>query len=203
MPHIQRDCPHCLTVRAPFTGDHYLQVKPGMPNFEVLMQCGVCGECIIVKIAVTDIRAWATGQMQNPSGSVIDVWPKNVEQKAPPHTPDNVKSFYLQGIDSLARRNFDAAGTMFRKALDAGLKKVHPEGRGTLERRIDTLPDNIGITPAMKEWAHNIRDLGNDAAHEDEPFQENEAKDLQSFSELFLTYAFTLPGMIEARKPKP
>ena len=89
---------------------------------------------------------------------------------------------------------------MFRKSLDVALKKVHPEGKGTLEKRINLLPDALGITPAMKAWAHNIRDLGNDAAHEEEPFTEDEAKALQSFSELFLTYVFTLPGMIEERK---
>ena len=54
---------------------------------------------------------------------------------------------------------------MFRKALDVGLKHIHPEGRGNLKNRIDTIPGEKGVTPAMKEWAHEIRDSGNDAAH--------------------------------------
>jgi hypothetical protein len=53
----------------------------------------------------------------------------------------------------------------------------------------------------MKEWAHHIRRLGNDAAHEEEPFEEDEARGLQSFTELLLTYAFTLPGMLVERYP--
>ena len=117
--------------------------------------------------------------------------------------PSNVASFYCQGIDSLSRKNFDAAGAMFRKSLDTGLKRIHPEGKGTLQRRIDELPDATGVTPAMKEWAHQIRHLGNDATHEEEPFSDDEVKALQSFTELFLTYAFTLPGMVATRKPTP
>jgi hypothetical protein len=42
-------------------------------------------------------------------------WPEKPPTKAPDHTPNNVQSFYIQGIDNLARKNFDAAGTMFRK----------------------------------------------------------------------------------------
>jgi hypothetical protein len=202
MPYIQRECPYCLTVKAAFSGKEYLQIKPGISDYAVFMQCSVCGECIVAKLRNGDISGWAAGRQQDPAASIIETWPKAAEQKAPPYTPDNVKRFYLQGIDSLQRRNFDAAGTMFRKALDAALRAVHAEGKGTLEKRINSLPDALGITPAMKEWAHNIRDLGNDAAHEYEPFEEGEAQALQAFAELFLTYVFTLPGMIEARRPK-
>ena len=49
----------------------------------------------------------------------------------------------------------------------------------------------------MKEWAHIIRDEGNDAAHEDEPYGKDEAIGLEAFTRLFLTYAFTLPGMVK------
>ena len=89
---------------------------------------------------------------------------------------------------------------MFRKSLDIGLKRINPAGKGSLEKRIDNLPESTGITAAMKEWAHQIRHLGNDAAHEDDPFSPEEANALQSFTELFLTYAFTLPGMLAARR---
>jgi hypothetical protein len=131
---------------------------------------------------------------------LMEIWPKRQPAEAPQHLPPNVASYYLQGVDNLRCRNFDAAGTMFRKSLDAGLKKIDPAGRGSLEKRIDSLSDTTGVTPAMKSWAHQIRHLGNDAAHEDEPFTLEEAGALQSFTELFLTYAFTLPGMLIARR---
>jgi hypothetical protein len=45
----------------------------------------------------------------------------------------------------------------------------------------------------MKEWAHQIRLDANDATHDPEEF----SKKLQVFTEMFLTYAFTLPAMLQ------
>jgi Domain of unknown function (DUF4145) len=169
----------------------------------MLMQCQVCGDGIVAKFAGgVNFTNWAAGQM--PQGPPLQrYWPEKAQTTAPDYTPKNIESFYTQGMDNLARKNFDAAGTMFRKSLDTALRRLDPSGKGTLQQRIDNLPAALGITPAMKEWAHQIRELGNDAAHEEDPFTEDEAKALQAFSELFLTYTFTLPGMLAARKSPP
>jgi len=146
-----------------------------------------------------EFHAWIQGQKQ---GNVLTLqqWPTGMEEKLPEHVPQNVERFYIQGMDNLSRKNWDAAGTMFRKALDTSLKHLDPSGKGTLQKRIDNLPPEHGVTPAMKQWAHEIRELGNDAAHEEDPFTGDDAKTLQAFTELFLTYTFTLPGMLVARK---
>jgi Domain of unknown function (DUF4145) len=104
-------------------------------------------------------------------------------------------------MDNHKRSNWDAGGAMFRKALDTSLRRLNPGGKGSIYDRINTLPPNAGVTDAMKEWAHQIRRLGADAAHDEDPFSEIEAKALQSFTELFLTYAFMLPGMLAASNP--
>jgi hypothetical protein len=170
----------------------------------MLMQCQVCGNGVVAVFGSpshSHFSQWFQKQAgMDGNAKLLETFPKPVAVAAPEHTPENVGRFYLQGMDNMAR-NFDAAGTMFRKSLDAALKKLDPEGKGTLQNRIDSLPEATGVTPAMKEWAHQIRHLGNDAAHEDDPFTEEEAKNLQAFTELFLTYAFTLPGMLKARKP--
>ena len=55
----------------------------------------------------------------------------------------------------------------------------------------------------MKKWAHEIRLGGNEALHEPEDFTREEAERLQTFTELFLTYAFSLPAMLrESFEPK-
>jgi Domain of unknown function (DUF4145) len=90
---------------------------------------------------------------------------------------------------------------MFRKTLDTSLRKLNPVGRGSIFELINSMPADAGLTVAMKEWGHEIRRLGADAAHDEDPFAEDEAKSLQSYTELFLTYAFTLPGMLAAKKP--
>jgi len=201
--HIQLDCPHpdCRTEKAGFTGNHFLLFKTGTQDYILLLQCGVCGNGVIAKYRSANFGQWLNNQGGNVT--LLEIWPKPTPIDIPQYVPNNITNFYRQGMDSLNRKNFDAAGTMFRKSLDAGLKALHPEGKGTLEKRIDNLPDILGITSALKEWAHQIRHLGNDAAHEDDPFTSDEAKILQSFTELFLTYTFTMPGMLAERRKPP
>ena len=42
--------------------------------------------------------------------------------------------------------------------------------------------------------------LGNEAAHEEEPFTEGDARALHAFTDLVLRYLFTLPGMMAAAR---
>jgi hypothetical protein len=115
--------------------------------------------------------------------------------------PPEVERVYLQ-----AERNFpisgneEAAGTMYRKALDVGLTIIDPSVTGTLKARIATLVRKNLLTPALGEWSDQIRLLGNEAAHEiDQPTRE-EVGALRNFSDLVLRYLFTLPAMVTARK---
>jgi hypothetical protein len=212
MAQISLDCPHCHTAKAAFSGNTCLPSPPGQQaQYIMLFQCQVCGEGIIAKIQSPNqnaIHQWVQGQttMQNAQFgtiSLIRYWPAEVETNPPANVPDNVTSFYLQGMANLTLKHYDASGTMFRKSLDTALKRLDPSGKGTLQHRIDNLPAAIGITPAMREWAHQIRELGNDAAHDEDPFTEQEATTLQAFTELLLTYTFTLPSMVAARKSPP
>lgn len=167
----------------------------------LLLQCAHCHNGVVGKYyGAAEFENWIRTEGQTPPPHLLGLWPKAELPDAPNYLPDNIRSFYFQGFDSLRRKSYDAAGTMFRKCLDVTLKRIHSEGKGTLRKRIDALPQELGITPAMKEWAHEIRDLGNDAAHEEEPFTESEAKALHAFTEMFLTYTFTLPRMLEERK---
>ena len=129
------------------------------------------------------------------------MWPEPEVSKAPDSIPDNVASFFLQGEESQRSKHLYAAGAMYRKALDTATLNIDPSLKGkNLYQRIEALADQFAITPAMRDWAHGIRTLGNDAVHEEEPFTEDQAKDLQIFTQLFLTYVYTLPGMLAQRQ---
>lgn len=194
MPSISFSCPYCRTEKSCFTGNAFQQKAPQTNVYNVLMQCGVCGESIVAQIHDPQLLQWVNGVKT--IGNLLHVYPKPESPNYPQHLPSNVVRFYQQADDAFMRRNWDSAGTMFRKALDTGLRSLDPSSKGNLQARIDNLPESVGVTSAMKTWAHRIRRLGNDAAHEDDPFTEEDAKDLRSFTELFLTYAFTLPGMM-------
>ncbi len=85
---------------------------------------------------------------------------------------------------------------MYRKTIDLGLKAIDATIKGTLEKRIDKLVDQGRLTRSIGEWAHQIRSLGNDSAHEDTPPSRDEIIALRKFTSLSLQYLFTLPEMV-------
>ena len=93
-------------------------------------------------------------------------------------------------------RNYDAAGSMFRTALEAGLKEKFPEVEGILYERIQQAANQHGLAPDLVNWAHRIRLDGNVAVHDGE-FSKTDAENLHAFTELVFMYLFTLPGMLE------
>ncbi|MCY4431299.1 MAG: DUF4145 domain-containing protein [Rhodospirillales bacterium] len=131
--------------------------------------------------------------------------PQHPKPGAPEHTPDAVAKFFRQGRSSLQAGHYDAAGSMYRKTLETALKNAFPNLSGdlTLYKRIEAAKEQGGLTEALADWAQRIRGLGNNAAHEEEPFDENDAKMLDQFTELMLTYVFTLPGKLAEARGAP
>ena len=125
-----------------------------------------------------------------------EVVPREPTIEAPLHTPDSVARYFVQGEDNLST-NPDAAGVMFRKALETALHVKFRHLSGRLIDRIDAAARQHKLTPEMADWAHRIRVLGNEAAHDDEPFARSDAESLSSFCRLLLLYLFTLPGMMQ------
>lgn len=136
--------------------------------------------------------------------SVAEFWPEVPGPVIPEDMPSDVERIYLQ-----AERNFpiegneEAAGTMYRKALDVGLKKIDPGTKGVLAARIKKLARDGKLTRDIAEWSDQVRDLGNEAAHEDEPPTREELTDLRNFSEMVMRYLFSLPALVQARRAKP
>lgn len=200
-------CPHCLTEHIA------LIVMAGwmLEDFiaALVFQCPKCrgpGAAIIETIdsrAAIYPRDWmsSSGDIAAYWGIKSGPWPAVPPPLIPDHLPEDVQRICLQ-----AERNFpvagneEAAGTMYRKALDVGLKKIDPDAKGVLAARIKKLAADHKLTPAIAEWADHIRDLGNEAAHENEPPTREELAALRSFTEMVMRYLFTLPKMVELRK---
>ncbi len=203
------DCPHCGTENVSFdvVGERHFLANRW--HWLVFLICAKCEQGVIARVAgVNDRGAGNHGTSpgtyahdpRNDGYKLIATWPQAEQLKAPAHTPGHVARFYIQAEDNLRRGNWDAAGGMYRSALDVGTSALDASLTGRLVKRIDKLAGNLAITPAMREWAHKIRLGGNVALHEEEPFSEAEATALKTFTELFLTYAFMLPGMLEERR---
>ena len=185
------DCPHCGARSVAFT-HHKALASQRSGRTDVFASCGHCERGIV---AMVRGRPVSTAEDMYRFGWTTA--PDLPDTGAPVHTPGNVGRFFEQGLENLPR-NFDAAGTMFRKALDTALTARFSELEGSLMKRIDKAADNGALTPDMAQWAHRIRHLGNDAAHDEEPFSPEDAQELHGFTDLVLRYLFSLPGMLAA-----
>jgi hypothetical protein len=198
MPRITNECPHCSAQNVLF-GLTCTRNSNDPKLWNCIGTCNGCGKAIVVVAQSSSIEVGGRNDdLRALSDKVqFEVFPTPGELIAPLSTEPTVAGYYVQGLASLRGKHWDAAGTMFRKSLEVALKKSHVmEGRPTIFERINGLPEATGVTPAMKTWAHRIRSLGADAAHEEDPFTESEARELHEFAEAFLTYFFTLPAKV-------
>lgn len=219
-PTLRANCPHCRTVDQAFTfRSGYVHDKTSFDpvTFDsMLFSCNGCGNPVVVTtMRRVNTPAWSEPiqyypefEGKNGQWAVVEVVPPPFKAaSAPEHTPDIVAKPYDQACRALERGDWDLAGMGFRKALDVATKQlirdVNPSDlnkwlNATLKQRIEWLFSQGKLTKPLKDWAHIIRDEGNDAAHEEDPYTKEEAEELGHFTEVFLMYVFTLPGKIAA-----
>ncbi|WP_077237943.1 DUF4145 domain-containing protein [Herbaspirillum sp. VT-16-41] len=130
------------------------------------------------------------------------VFPVRKKSIAPDSVPEAAAKAFIQGSDSLKDGRYTAAVAMFRRTIDVGTKQFNTDIEVfRLEKRIDKLAEEGKITKDLQTWAHKIRFEGNGAIHElDEPTKE-QTEELELFTELVLTYLFTLPAKVRANLP--
>ena len=198
----RKTCPRCGTKNVALEeiglnlpgGDVVLQFEH--PRFgrcvDVLVRCAYCQRGVVFTFEIN----------RGGRGRLREIAPSPPRTVAPEHTPQNVDQFFRQGMENLPG-NWDAAGAMFRKALDTALKHKFPDLRGRLFERIENAAGQHKLTPDLANWAHQIRLGGNDASHEEAPFSKDAAEELASFTKLVLLYLFTLPGMLEKSRIRP
>jgi HEPN domain-containing protein len=152
-----------------------------------IYKCNGCGNLTAV--------LWASG------GSVHDYYqlPPPVRTKTfPKHWPADVGRYWLQAKRSLESENWDAAAVMAGSALQLLLRRQNAVG-GTLLKEIDDLAQKGSIPPIVREWAHELRILRNDAAHptpDSNGTQEKDAKQVVRFLRTLLTLLVDLPDEI-------
>jgi hypothetical protein len=141
------------------------------------------------------------GDLYSYGFEIMAFWPETPEPVIPDCMPPEIVRIYLQAERNFAiEGNEEAAGIMYRKALDVGLRKIDPTLNGMLKANIKTLAIAGKLTPDIAVWADNVRGLGNDAAHESDAITRPELLDLQHFTEMVLRYLFTLPNMVKKRR---
>jgi hypothetical protein len=209
---IDLTCPHCHIENVMFSsvGETRLDMAGSIHMFSLFLSCQNCKKGVVATVGIS-----GQNEIHRTHGNIRDfkhrlelkeVYPAPLTVDAPEHTPPNIANFFRQAKTafraSSASKNlgFDAAATMARKSIETACKHIDPDSKGSLYDRIESLAEQDFITPDMKDWAHEIRDIGNDGSHETEPLSKEDAEDVLNFTEMFLMYLFTLPGMLTSRR---
>ena len=196
------DCHGCKTKHV---GAKIYAMQP-FKNFaekwlwNVFVMCNVCQTASIVVAETRGISCtarWADIR----HAEVVAIFPKIEIRGAPRHVPANQESLFAQSAASLADGRWDAVPMLCRRILDMATREKG-ETNGRLVTRIDALGAKQVLTPALVEWAHQIRIDGNEGEHGNELTAPDDAQTILDFTEMFLMYVYTLPGMLAERRAK-
>jgi Domain of unknown function (DUF4145) len=117
--------------------------------------------------------------------------------------PDSIGRAVAQAHRSHATASYDACAVMCRRALEALCKTLSAKGRD-LALRLADLKASGRIDSRLLDWAHGVRLVGNEAAHDvDTAVTAEDARDILEFTEALLMYVFTLDAKFrsfEARR---
>lgn len=203
MGKLKRECPHCHTKNSSF--QTYGEIKK--TNTKLITTSLYCEGCFGGYIAVIESHISPSahghkGNIEDAGGHyrIVKEYPRAKVTNIPAHVPPNIESFYLQAANALKANSYDAASMMARKVLEVSIKKLAPDTSGSLYHRIEKIHESGLITDDIKDWAHIIREDGNEAAHEEEPMGKQSAEELLAFAEMFLMYTFTMLGMVALKR---
>jgi len=188
-------CAFCLE-RGNFSVEHKAEKRKSnsgkVLHFDTL-KCGNCAGYVMV--------LWSASEFGGHSGIhdfKVLPWPIRIDH-FPEHWIEPVGRYWLQAHRSLQQENWDAAAVMARSALQVALRDKGAGGN-SLKQEIDDLASRGVLPPHMKDWAHELRELGNDSAHPSPgraATEANDAYDIVEFLDFLLQYLYDLPHQIE------
>ena len=191
----QITCPFC-EERGNFERvAHFVKQNPRsgkMLNFDTYR----CGNCIGYVLVL-----WSSSRhgLDGMHDYKVMPWPMRLTTY-PEHWPEAVGRHWVQAHRSLTSENWDAAADMARSSMQAALREQGAKGKRLVDE-IDDLAAKGTLPPLMKDWAHEVRELGNESAHP-EPHDAKgtdpkDARDIVNFLDYLTEYLYDLPARIK------
>lgn len=220
-PTIVETCPRCGTHETTLDVRSAASDPEGGPRSWVAFV--VCRRCR--KPSLFDMRAslleaspaasdWAGNDINHiyqtsPTKPVI-----RAAAQCPEYVPVEIAEIFDEAAHAVAFSAFNAAGAMFRKAIDVATRGrigIEPQSvdrqdpnyiswkvAKDLRLRLDWLFERDKLPEDLKELVSCVHQDGNDAAHSDETIGQEGALDLQDFTMEILETIYTRPGQIAA-----
>lgn len=158
----------------------------------VVALCRRCTGPFLVREALYGV----TGEFETIADEVV-LFPASAAPKLE-GLPDSVSRSLGQAHRSFATASYDACALMCRRALEAVCRALSAKGNN-LAQQIADLQTGGHIDTKLLRWAHGVRLVGNEAAHDVETaVTPEDARDILDLTEALLMYVFTLDSKFRA-----
>ena len=125
----------------------------------------------------------------------LEIIPRGQAQPMPDLPADEVAADRREAWSCYFGGDLRASVIMARAAVQRAVRKLNATG-SDLKAEIDSLRSSGVITEELKEWAHEVRLAGNDAAHPDTmgEITADHATESLDFMEEFLRHTIAMPA---------
>lgn len=175
-------------------------------NFSLAGECRKCHKPIVATCSATRTEALqiygrinSCKETMSFTGAVESVYPAPTPPYTHPSLPEIVQRAFVDLQKMIVEKKHPPFIIMgCRQVLEASARALGAGKDGdSLHRRILELYEQGLITASLRDWAMIIKTHGNDAAHEMIGTEE-QAKELVSFTKVFLQFAFEMPATIKS-----
>lgn len=188
-------CPYChehtnLTIQTQYT------VQPDevkIPLQYQIGECNGCGKCVLV-LRPTRSRAMASDL------PIMKVYPNPLPSEISIIVPENIRNDINEARLCLSVGAFRGAAVLSRRALQVICLEKGSEKDKLVDQIDDLFTKNI-ITDDIKNWAHEIRYVGNDAAHpNDAQVLREDAEEIMELLDSMCEVLYIAPAKAENRR---
>ena len=155
----------------------------------VLYQCGRCGHGLLAS-------RWYSLETEEWS-EPFQLFPA-IHKQLDHTVPQAIRRYFWEAEKSFISGLYVAAALMCRRVVESVCHDMGQVGREPLHAKLRTLANSGRIDATLSQWAHQLRETGNLAAHDvNARISESEARDAIDFTFAFLDNVYGLRRRFE------
>lgn len=169
------------------------------------LNCDSCGAISIASMPARPsekrLRSDEVAQLMHQDSHAMKWLPIQIASRKFEDVPTNISQAATEAYACYSIGSYRAATLLARAVVEATAKdKGHTDG--PLVKKIDALEESRAINPTLAQAAHEIRLMGNDAAHGDflEEITEEDCDDLLDFMASLLEEVYQRPNTLARRR---
>jgi hypothetical protein len=168
--------------------------------------CGYCGDKVGPNRGYTasyqkdrnarSVYTWLCSSCSQPTFWDVDgrQWPGVAFGAAVEALPTDIQTLYDEARRCMSVAAYNTAVMACRKLLMHIAEDRGAGGNRTFKQYLDWLVENHYVPPGGEGWVDRIRDHGNNANHEIELIDQQQAEQTLSFTEFLLKFVYELPA---------